>query len=108
MPEWYSGLLPYSLLLPVQIVMLALMSRTNLNVARGRGYFNHYYPRMGRGLLVFSVLYLAFMVARYFISGAQYPERRWWPPGSIPILFHFVLAAYVWTLGKLLLRDSNE
>src|SRR5688572_19360012 len=61
MPEWYSGLLPYSLLLPMQIVMLVLMGRTNYNVSRGRGYFTHHYPRMGRGLLVFSVLYVAFM-----------------------------------------------
>ena len=30
-----------------------------------------------------------------------HPERRFWPPGSIPILFHFVLAAYVYTLSRM-------
>lgn len=108
MAEWMSGLLPYPILLPVQIAMLILMFSINRNVWRERGYFTNYYPRMGRGLLIFSVFYVTAMVARYFISGAAHPERRFWPPGVIPIIFHFVLAAYVWTLGQLLRRDDAK
>ena len=105
MPEWYSGLLPYPLLLPVQIVLLAWMFYLNWGVARGR-VLAAPRPGLGRFLLAFSVLYALFMVARYFISGALHPERRWWPPGTIPIVFHWVLATYLWTLGRLALRSD--
>src|SRR5690242_2105356 len=38
-PEWYSGLLPYPLVLPVQIVMLVGMAFLNAGVTRHRGFF---------------------------------------------------------------------
>jgi hypothetical protein len=103
-PEWYSGLLPYWLLLPVQIVILLWMARINLGVTLRRGYFTVPHPSLGRLLLIGSALYVAVMVARYFISGNAHPERRFWPPGSIPIVFHFVLAGYLYTLSRLALR----
>ena len=43
---------------------------------------------------------------RYFISGHLHPARRLWPPGSIPIVFHFVLAAYLYTLSRLARQPS--
>jgi hypothetical protein len=100
-PEWYSGLLPYPVLLPVQIVILLWMAGINTDVLRQRGFFINSHPRLGRGLLIASGLYVTVMVVRYFVSGSLHPERRFWPPGSIPILFHFVLAAYVYTLSRL-------
>lgn len=103
-PEWYSGLLPYWLLLPVQILILIWMARINLGVTRRRGFFTVPHPHLGRFLLIGSALYVAVMVARYFISGKAHPERRFWPPGSIPIVFHFVLAAYLYTLSRLARR----
>jgi hypothetical protein len=30
---------------------------------------------------------------------ALYPERRWLGTGTIPIVFHWVLAAYLFTLA---------
>ena len=105
MPEWYSGLLPYPLLLPVQIALLAWMFYLNRGVAQGH-IFAAPRPGLGRFLLAFSVLYALFMLARYFISGSLHPERRWWPPGSIPIVFHWILASYVWTLGRLALGSA--
>jgi hypothetical protein len=44
------------------------------------------------------------MILRYFVSGYLHPERRFWPPGSLPILFHFVLAAYLFVLSRLARR----
>lgn len=99
--EWYSGLLPYPLLLPAQIVILIWMARINWRVTSRRGFFTSPHPRLGQFLLIFSMLYVAVMVGRYFISGHLHPERRFWPPGSIPILFHFVLAGYLYVLSRL-------
>jgi hypothetical protein len=100
-PEWFSGLLPYPLLLPVQIAILVLMARINGRVTLRQGFFTRAHPRLGRVLLIGSIVYVAVMVARYFISGHAHPERRFWPPGSIPIVFHFVLAAYLYVLSRL-------
>lgn len=101
MPEWYSGLLPYHLLLPSQVGILALMLWINRGVATGTGFFSRPRPRFGRFLLGFALLYATVMVVRYFVSGQLHPERRFWPPGSIPIVFHFVLAGYLYVLSRL-------
>lgn len=103
-PEWYSGLLPYWLLLPVQILILVWMAWMNQGVTLRRGFFTVPHPSLGRFLLIGSALYVAAMVARYVISGNAHPERRFWPPGSLPIVFHFVLAGYLYTLSRLARR----
>jgi hypothetical protein len=40
------------------------------------------------------------MVLRYVITMAFFPERRWLGSGTIPIVFHWVLAAYIFTLSR--------
>ena len=103
MSEWYSGLLRYSLLLPTQILILYVMYRINVGVMRGKQYLLRRRERFGRFLLWFSLIYAVSMVARYFIAGAIHPERRWLPPGIIPIVFHWVLAGYIGTLSRVTL-----
>ncbi|MEB3223345.1 MAG: hypothetical protein VKS61_14815 [Candidatus Sericytochromatia bacterium] len=95
MPEWYSGLLPYPVLLPTQWLILSLMLHLNRQATRQQGWATVLRPRLGRGLLAFAALYAGGMVVRYVVSGELHPERRWWPPGSIPIVFHLVLARYL-------------
>lgn len=104
MAEWYSGLLPYPLLLPCQVAILAFMAWANWQTMRGDLGWWKPKPKWALGLAAFAALYAGGMLARYFISGHLHPERRWLPPGSIPILFHFVLAGYVaglaWVFSK--------
>jgi hypothetical protein len=102
MAEWYSGLLPYPILLPVQLVMIAGMTKLDLDAANERGALGRARPRWGRFLLGASVVYAGGMVVRYFVSGHLHPERQFWPPGSIPIIFHFVLAGYLYTLSRVM------
>ncbi|MEB3203357.1 MAG: hypothetical protein VKP57_01535 [Candidatus Sericytochromatia bacterium] len=104
MAEWYSGLLPYPALLPSQWLILTAMAWLNVQAIRRRGWSVTARPRLARGLLVFAGLYAGGMVVRYFISGELHPGRRWWPPGSIPIVFHLVLASYVATLARICRR----
>jgi hypothetical protein len=40
------------------------------------------------------------MLLRYAVTMAVHPERRWLGTGTIPIVFHWVLAAYLFTLGR--------
>jgi hypothetical protein len=99
MAEWHSGLLPYPLLLPVQLVILALMARLGRDMARGGGWARPR-PRLGRALILLSAAYAAAMAGRYGLTMVWYPERRWLGTGTIPILFHWVLAAYLFVLGR--------
>lgn len=99
MPHWYSGLLPYPLLLPSQLLILALQVKINRDLAQGRGWFQRPRPRLGLGLQYFSYGYAIVMVLRYGITMALYPDRRWLGEGTIPVVFHWVLAAYLWLWG---------
>ena len=94
MQEWYSGLIPYPLLLPIQIVILVLLARVCLDFTRGEGPFVRGRRGFGRPALYFGWLYLVAMVARYVARMTLYPNERWLG-GTIPIVFHWVLATYV-------------
>jgi hypothetical protein len=98
MPEWYSGLLPYSLLLPAQVLIIGLLAKICIDVSRGRGFFVEPRPVFGRPVLLFGYLYLAVMVIRYPIRMYLHPEARWFGQ-TIPIFFHWILATYVILFG---------
>jgi hypothetical protein len=99
MKEWYSGLLPYPLLLPVQIAILAFQFEVSRQLWVGVGPLTPSRPRLGTGLKWFSLVYFLGMLARYIIAMAVFPERRWFG-GAIPIFFHWVLAAYLYLLSR--------
>jgi hypothetical protein len=95
---WYSGLIPYPLLLPLQLSLLALMTRINSAFRRGSGWLVAPRPRLGRVLVVVGAIYLLSMVARLALTFMLAPDGRWL--GSIiPVVFHWVLAGYVLSLG---------
>jgi hypothetical protein len=98
MSAWYSGLLPYPWLLAAQVVVVVLYGKICLDFTRSRGFFATPRRRLGGGLLAFSSFYLATMVARYAVRMAQFPGERW-SGGSIPTLFHWVLAAFLMVVG---------
>ena len=90
MDAWYSGLLPYPVLLPAQILILLVQVKLNLDARRGRGLFARPRPRLGRTVKVVSYFYAAAMLARYVLTGTH----------AIPVAFHLVLAAYLFLLGR--------
>jgi hypothetical protein len=99
MEQWYSGLVAYPILLPVQIAILAVQAAISRDLWKGVGTFAGPHPVAGRALQWFSGAYFAVMVLRYVVTMVLYPERRWLS-GTIPIFFHWVLAAYFFTLGR--------
>jgi hypothetical protein len=100
MSEWYSGLLPYPILLPTQLAILVVQAWIAYDFARGRGVFVTARPRIGRAVVALGFVYFAVMVARYVLTMTWHPERRWLGTGTIPIVFHWILAAYLVTLGR--------
>lgn len=94
MEEWYSGLVPYPLLLPAQLVIMALYGKVCFDFSRGRGASLAPRPSFRGWLWWFGWLYLAAMVARYVVRMTLVPEARWFG-GTIPIFFHWVLAGFI-------------
>jgi hypothetical protein len=87
--EW--NLLPYRLLVPLQIALLVLMGAlTTGTFAAGPGAHG--------ALAVVALLYWAAMAIRYAVRMTRRPEARWLG-GAIPIVFHCVLAAFLLVLA---------
>ena len=99
MDEWYSGLLPYWLLLPIQLGILLFQFEVSRQLWTGSGTLTRRRPTIGTGLKWFALVYFLTMFTRYVVSMIVFPERRWFG-GSIPIFFHWVLALYVYLLSR--------
>ncbi len=99
MEEWYSGLIPYPQLLISQILIIILLTKVCLDFTRCRGVFVSPKRVYGRGVLYFGYVYLIAMILRYAIRMSLYPEERWFG-GTIPIVFHWVLATFVILFGR--------
>jgi hypothetical protein len=98
MKQWQSGLVPYRMLLATQAIVLILMFWIATDVARASGVWVQPLPRLGRVVLVWSYLYAGAMVVRYSVRMARRPAERWFG-GTIPIIFHTVLAVFQWTFA---------
>ena len=97
MSQWH--LMPYHFLLPIQLGFLALMALIEISLFRGSGPLAGAEPAFGRFLIVFSFVYAGTMALRYVVRMYRRPGERWFG-GAIPIVFHFVLAAFLFTWGK--------
>ena len=89
MPHWYSGLMRYEYLLPSQLLLIALMTRICLDFTRRRGLFFEPNKFLATAWLWFGYAYLAAMIARAVLLWDH----------AIPIVFHWVLALFVITVG---------
>ena len=98
MEQWQSGLLPYPALLVGQLIVLTLMAWISVDFSRRAGFWVEPRPRLGLAALGWSSLYFGAMIARYIIRMVRRPDQRWLG-GTIPIIFHSVVAAFQWTFG---------
>jgi hypothetical protein len=95
--QW--NLTPYRLLLPTQLVILALMVWIDTDFSREQGVWVDTRPGLGEGVLWFSFLYGSVMAVRYAVRMSRRANQRWFG-GTIPIVFHWVLASYLFVLGS--------
>lgn len=87
MSAWYSGLLPYPVLLPVQIALLMFMCAIavrGLKPSSARA-------EMWRAL---ALIYFALMLVRLIWCVRQF-GHDFYLHGGIPIAFHWVLALFL-------------
>jgi uncharacterized protein len=97
MDRW--NLMPYRLLLPIQLVFLAVMCWICIGLLADDGFVAE--PHRGFGLFAvgLSIVYAGSMAIRYAVRMRRRPGERWFG-GAIPIVFHVVLAAFVFTYGS--------
>jgi hypothetical protein len=100
--QWASGLIPYPTLPATQVVLLIGMVKIVSDV--GAGFFTQTRMRLAGFLVSFSAIYAGSMLLRYVITMILRPEMRWFG-ATIPIFFHFVLAAFLYTWGKFHARE---
>jgi len=101
MRRWYSGLMPYRYLLPTQIVFLVIMAAMTVSVAHESAPLGVEAPAVGTWVIRASYVYALGMVVRSVRYARTPPERR---GVLIPIVFHFVLATFLFTYGRALSR----
>jgi hypothetical protein len=94
-----SGLVPYPLLFSSQIVILLFQAKVCKDFLTGRGYFLSLRRTTGNVITWTSYVYFISMALRYVVTMALHPERRWFGH-TVPILLHFVLAGFLFTLGR--------
>ena len=99
MQRWYSGVMPYRYLLPVQIVFIVVMVAMIAGVASGTGVLGTRNDTAGRWIVWASYVYAIGMVVRSVRYATAPPEKR---GVLIPIVFHFVLAAFLFVYGSFL------
>ena len=97
MARWYSGLMPYRWLLPTQVVFLVLMTAMTLGVYRGAPPLGTLSAAAGSWIVWASYVYALGMVVRSIRYALATPERR---GVLIPIVFHFVLAGFLFVYGS--------
>lgn len=92
MREW--NLVPYPVLLPIQLAFLAAMATIAATLDRVEPR-----PTLGHFLIALAILHSATMAVRYAVRMWRRPHDRWFG-GAIPIVFHLVLAAFLLTWGS--------
>jgi hypothetical protein len=97
MARWYSGVMPYRYLLPSQLLIVWLMVAMILGVANASGTLGARRTGVGVAVAWASYLYAAGMVWRAVYRARQPAERR---GVVIPIVFHFVLAAFLFVYAS--------
>jgi len=97
MEQW--NLMPYPILLPIQVVFIAVMLWIDLAFTWETGISTVKNSGFGRFLIAFSAVYALAMPIRYVIRMRRRPDQRWFG-GTIPMVFHIVLASYLYVLGS--------
>lgn len=94
MEGWQSGLLPYPVLLASQLAILMVQAGVVRDVAGGASGPDE----LGIALLALAALYVLGMAYRTVLRNrTTWPH--WWSHGTIPIIFHVVLATFLAAWG---------
>jgi hypothetical protein len=95
MSDWYSGLIPYPILVPVQIAILMLMSALVVREMRAPIRTGKWMQWVRRFALAYFVV-MCLRLTLQFLRGAENAIDA----GGIPVAFHWVLALFLLVLAR--------
>lgn len=98
MADWYSGMLPYPVLLPAQILLLMIMVALVGAQAHGRVCASASGLWQCR-VRMLALIYFAAMVVRLLVQLARGAQDAI-AAGGIPIAFHWILALFLLVLAR--------
>lgn len=104
---WESGLIPYPVLLPLQILVVGWMAATVSDHRRGSGPMWVESFRVRRRLNAFAILYTSIMLVRLVVTAAL-PPHSVIDRGLIPILAHWDLAGFIALLARTPMSPSLQ
>lgn len=100
MEAWYSGLVPYPFLLPIQVGLLMFLSVVAYDHTRGAGAFVARRRRTRKVLRGAAFVYAGVMIVRYAVAVALGGTPHWYSGGVIPVALHLVLATFLFLTGS--------
>jgi len=102
MTDWYSGLIPWTLLLPLQLLILVAMSILATLHALGESTgAPRFSSRFRKAVLSFAAVYLAAMMIRFVLhANAMAGSGEFWLRGTIAIFTHWVLAGFLLAIAS--------
>jgi hypothetical protein len=92
---WESGLIPYCVLLPIQVLLIAWMAIVAADHWRGSGAFWVTHPSTRRRLKIIAGIYFTVMLLRLVMTAAI-PPHTLLERGLIPVIAHWDLAAFIY------------
>jgi hypothetical protein len=98
--QWQSGALPYAVLVPAQLAIIAGSLWVILAIARGKLGRQR---RTGTTLIVLGAVYFGFMVFR-LVAGLTFLKDSPFFAAPLPTAFHYVLASMLIIVGAHLRR----
>lgn len=96
MEAWYSGLVPYPVLLPAQMALLMFMAVITTGQTRNGSGCYQPRPVVARRLQTVAYVYAAAMALRYLVAVRTTDIQFWYDGGLVPVVFHWVLASFIW------------
>ena len=97
---WHTDTMPYPVLLGLQILIFLTMLTVTWGVSP-----NTRRPRLGRALKIAAFVYALAMFLRMVVGFLELSSSSWFD-GAVSSAFHFILAAFLLTLGTLLTAEE--
>ena len=92
---WHSAVVPYPVLLSVQLCIMAFLGKVSLDFSTGRIKAS---DRAAGRWLAFGIVYMSVMIVRLLLGLTLLTEQSWFS-NYLPTAFHIILAAYVIIVG---------
>ena len=101
--QWHSDVIPYPLLLLIQLVILVFLVKTAWDFSRGGVQGSRI---SGKIWIAFGSMYFMIMGIRLSL-GLTLLSDHYWFSNYLPTFFHLVLAAFLLTIGTFHIRHSS-